>query len=134
MRTSTGSMRVMKMIQNAVFLYGNSKYTMAYAESIEMIIFPKDMQSATMSVLHRRRGMDEMFVITPLFSESHVSRRCLPGSSGMGADDKSCKVCVDTTNAMYRGNTTTRDPAMRMAWRVKFLQRNINNVLFFLCI
>ena len=46
MRTSTGSMSVMKIIQNTTLRSGNLKYTMAKADSSEMAILPMAMTSA----------------------------------------------------------------------------------------
>jgi hypothetical protein len=46
MRTSTGSIRVMKIIQKKNMRPGNSKNTTAKADSSEMAILPTTMTSA----------------------------------------------------------------------------------------
>ena len=51
MRTSTGSIRVTKMIQNAVWRNGKRKYTTAKADRIEMKILPTAMPVAEMNEL-----------------------------------------------------------------------------------
>ncbi len=49
MRTSTGSIRVMKMAQKQKLRPGKWKNTMAKAANSEMMILPPDMPSAMMS-------------------------------------------------------------------------------------
>ena len=46
MRTSTGSISVMKIIQNTMVRPGKRKYTTAKADSSEMAILPMAMTSA----------------------------------------------------------------------------------------
>ena len=48
MRTSTGSIKVMKIIQNTRLRPGNRKYTTAKADSSEMAILPSAMVRALM--------------------------------------------------------------------------------------
>ena len=52
MRTSTGSIRVIKIIQNTRLRRGKRKYTMAKAESKEMAILPRAMTSALTKLTH----------------------------------------------------------------------------------
>ena len=46
MRTSTGSMSVTKIIQKTTLRRGKRKYTMANADSMEMVILPMAITSA----------------------------------------------------------------------------------------
>ena len=50
-RTSTGSIRVRKMVQKQAIRSGNRKYTMAYAETMEMAIFPRAIARAMTRLL-----------------------------------------------------------------------------------
>lgn len=52
MRTSTGSISVTKMAQKQVFLNGNRKYTMANADSSEMVILPMAITIAVTKLTH----------------------------------------------------------------------------------
>ncbi len=52
MRTSTGSIRVTKIIQNTRFRIGKRKYTMANADSSEIAILPTVMMSALTRLTH----------------------------------------------------------------------------------
>ena len=55
MRTSTGSIRVTKIIQKTIFLNGKRKYTMAKADSSEIAILPMLMTSAVTRLIHIMR-------------------------------------------------------------------------------
>ena len=52
MRTSTGSISVMKIIQNTRPRNGKRKYTSANADSSEMAILPSAMPSAITRLVH----------------------------------------------------------------------------------
>ncbi|MCY1364690.1 hypothetical protein D9M69_515060 [compost metagenome] len=52
MRTSTGSISVTKMAQKQIFLNGKRKYTMAKADSSEMVILPMAMTMAVTKLTH----------------------------------------------------------------------------------
>ena len=52
MRTSTGSISVMKIIQNTVPRNGKRKYTMAKADSSEIAILPMAITMATTKLTH----------------------------------------------------------------------------------
>lgn len=52
MRTSTGSIRVMKMSQKQMPLNGKRKYTMANADSSEIAILPMVMTMAVTKLTH----------------------------------------------------------------------------------
>ena len=56
MRTSTGSIRVMKIIQKKPILNGKRKNTMAKADRKEMMILPIAIAMATTKVLKRSRS------------------------------------------------------------------------------
>ena len=55
MRTSTGSISVMKIIQNTRPRNGKRKYTMAKADSIEMAILPTAITMAVTKLTHSMR-------------------------------------------------------------------------------
>jgi hypothetical protein len=52
MRTSTGSISVMKMSQNTRLRNGKRKYTIANADSREIAILPSEMTSALTRLTH----------------------------------------------------------------------------------
>ena len=56
MRTSTGSISVMKIIQKKKFLSGKRKYTIANADKSEIVILPKVMTSAVTRLTHIMRA------------------------------------------------------------------------------
>ena len=56
MRTSTGSISVMKMTQNAVLRNGKLKYTTAKADRIEIRILPIAMPMAMMKRVHHHHA------------------------------------------------------------------------------
>ena len=68
MRTSTGSIRVTNTIQKTRFLKGKRKYTMAKADSSEMVILPMAMITALarlMAIIGPAAAMADPVLVLP---------------------------------------------------------------------
>ena len=103
MRTSTGSISVMKIIQNTSVRPGKRKYTMAKADSSEIAILPMAMTSALIRLtVIIGSGRLQPAAVLGLAAEQRelVALRacCSPGSSGIGTCCTICfAVCVLAT-------------------------------------
>ena len=85
-RTSTGNIRVIKIIQKKRLRSGKRNQTMANAESIETVILPSVMLNAITKLLSNIRQNGALFVPTPFTQMLWMfSSRCVPGMSVIGA-------------------------------------------------
>src|ERR1700712_233654 len=126
-RTSTGSISVMKMSQNARFLNGKRKNTMAYADSIEMTIFPIEITSAMTRLFISMRPNGLAALPLPCVQMcATFSNKCVLGTSDSGTLKTSASLMVAAQNAIYTGNTTSTTPTINTAWQKRSKPRRFS--------
>src|SRR5476651_1401511 len=118
MRTSTGSISVMKISQKARFLNGKRKNTMAYAESMEIAILPIEITSAMTRLFSSIWPNGAAALPLPCVQIcTTFSNKCVLGTSESGTLNTSASLMVAAQKAMYTGNTTSTTPTISTAWQ-----------------
>lgn len=126
-RTSTGSISVMKISQNDRLRNGKRKNTIAYAEIIEIAILPIEITSAITRLLNSMRPNGAAALPLPCDQTvAMFSNRCVLGTSDSGTLNTSCALIVAAQNATYTGNTTSTTPRISTAWQKRSKPRRFS--------
>src|SRR5579864_6898440 len=126
-RTSTGSISVMKISQNASVRNGKRKNTIAYAEIIEIAILPIEITSAITRLLNSMRPNGAAALPLPCDQTlAMFSNRSVLGTSDSGTLNTSCSLMVAAQNATYTGNTTSTTPRISTAWQKRSKPRRFS--------
>ena len=116
-RTSTGSIRVIKIIQKNRLRSGKRNQTMANAESIDTTILPTVMANAMMKLLSIISQNGALLTPTPFTQMVFMfSSRWPPGIRVIGVSNTDWLSSVAATKATYSGNKMTAIPRMSMVW------------------
>src|SRR6266702_970533 len=126
-RTSTGSISVTKISQNARLRNGKRKNTIAYAEIIEIAILPIEITSAITRLLNSMRPNGAAALPLPWAQTvATFSNRCELGTSESGTLNISRSLIVAAQNATYTGNTTSTTPRINTAWQKRSKPRRFS--------
>src|SRR4051794_22927649 len=127
MRTSTGSISVTKISQNAKPRNGKRKNTIAYADIIDTAILPIEITSAMTRLLNSMRPNGAAALPLPCDQTDEMfSNRCVPGTSDSGTAKTCCSLIVAAQNATYTGNTTSTTPTISTAWQKRSKPRRFS--------